>query len=95
MDLTDLSGHLQKAVEENPALEYNPPQKSVHDYAMQVRARHRASRGEARKMVQAGAVLVGENKVTDIDACIEASQIGSDGLLLRKGKKNYCRLILK
>ena len=54
-----------------------------------------ASRGEARKMVQAGAVLVGENKVTDIDACIEASQIGSDGLLLRKGKKNYCRLILK
>ena len=46
MDLTDLSGHLQKAVEENPALEYNPPQKSVHDYAMQVRARHRAGRGE-------------------------------------------------
>ena len=54
-----------------------------------------ASRGEARKMVQAGAVLVGENKVTDIDACIDASQIGTDGLLLRKGKKNYCRLILK
>ena len=46
-------------------------------------------------MVQAGAVLVGENKVTDIDACIDASQIGTDGLLLRKGKKNYCRLILK
>ena len=36
-----------------------------------------ASRGEARKMVQAGAVLVGENKVTDIDACIDASQIGT------------------
>ncbi len=53
------------------------------------------SRGEARKMVQAGAVLVGEDKITDIDARIEASQIGADGLLLRKGKKNYCRLILK
>ena len=24
-----------------------------------------------------------------------AAQIGTDGLLLRKGKKNYCRLILK
>lgn len=54
-----------------------------------------ASRGEARKMVQAGAVMAADNKVTDIEARIEAAQIGSDGLLLRKGKKNYCRLILK
>ena len=54
-----------------------------------------ASRGEARKMVQAGAVLVGEEKVTDVEARIAAEQIGTDGLLLRKGKKNYCRLVLK
>ena len=53
-----------------------------------------ASRGEARKMVQAGAVLVGEAKVTDAEQRIDASQIGPDGLLLRKGKKNYCRLTL-
>lgn len=53
-----------------------------------------ASRGEARKMVQSGAVLVGEEKVSDIDYRVETSQIGSDGLLLRKGKKNYCRLLL-
>ena len=54
-----------------------------------------ASRGEARKMVQAGAVLVGETKATDIEMRIEPEMIGADGLLLRKGKKNYCRLILK
>lgn len=54
-----------------------------------------ASRGEARKMVQAGAVAVGEEKVADIEARIEESQFGSEGLLLRKGKKNYCRLLLK
>lgn len=54
-----------------------------------------ASRGEARKMVQAGAVLVGEDKATDMEARIQADQIGPEGLLLRKGKKNYCRLILK
>ncbi len=53
------------------------------------------SRGDARKMVQQGAVLVADSKVTDVEARIEARQIGSDGLLLRKGKKNYCRLILK
>jgi len=54
-----------------------------------------ASRGEARKMVQAGAVLAGEEKITDIEHRIDAAQIGPDGLLLRKGKKNYCRLTLK
>ena len=54
-----------------------------------------ASRGEARKMVQAGAVLAGEEKVTDIETLISPEQIGGSGLLLRKGKKNYCRLILR
>lgn len=53
------------------------------------------SRGDARKMVQQGAVLVADAKVTDTEARIDAAQIGPDGLLLRKGKKNYCRLILK
>lgn len=52
------------------------------------------SRGDARKMVQSGAVMVGEEKATDIDQRIEASQIGEGGLLLRKGKKSYCRLVL-
>ena len=32
---------------------------------------------------------------TDVEYRIDASQIGPDGLMLRKGKKNYCRLILK
>ncbi len=54
-----------------------------------------ASRGEARKMVQSGAVLVAEEKVTDIEYRILMEAITADGLLLRKGKKNYCRLILK
>jgi tyrosyl-tRNA synthetase len=53
-----------------------------------------ASRGEARKMVQSGAVMVGEEKATDIDQRVEAAQIGEGGLLLRKGKKSYCRLVL-
>ncbi len=54
-----------------------------------------SSRGEARKMVQAGAVLVGEEKIADIEHRILVDSITSDGLLLRKGKKNYCRLIIK
>ena len=54
-----------------------------------------ASRGDARKMVQQGAVLVADAKVTDVETRIAPEMIGPDGLLLRKGKKNYCRLILK
>ena len=53
------------------------------------------SRGEARKMIEGGGVAVNEEKVTDVEARITADQIGADGLLLRKGKKGYCRLILK
>ncbi|NLD33999.1 MAG: tyrosine--tRNA ligase [Clostridiales bacterium] len=53
------------------------------------------SRSEARKMVAQGAVQVGEERVTDIDHIITADQIGADGLLLRRGKKNYCRIVLK
>ena len=53
------------------------------------------SRGEARKMVESGAVAVHDEKVTDGDARITADMIGADGLMLRKGNKGYCRLLLK
>ncbi len=53
------------------------------------------SRSEARQQVQAGAVLLGEEKVTDVNAVINASMFGADGLMLRKGKKGYMRLVLK
>ncbi len=53
------------------------------------------SRGDARKMVESGAVAANDEKVTDINMAITAEMIGADGLLLRKGKKGYCRLMLK
>ena len=53
------------------------------------------SRGEARKMVESGAVAANEEKVTDINMAITSEMIGAEGLLLRKGKKGYCRLMLK
>ena len=53
------------------------------------------SKGDARKQIQQGAVLLNDSKVTDIDTTLSADQIPTDGILLRKGKKNYCRVILK
>ncbi len=53
-----------------------------------------ASRSEARKMVEQGAVQIDGEKVTDVDLRISREAlIKADGLLLRKGKKSYCRLI--
>ncbi len=54
-----------------------------------------ASKGEARKMVQQGAVVMNDSKVEDIDKALTESDFSADGILLRKGKKSYCRVILK
>ncbi len=54
-----------------------------------------ASKGEARKLVQGGGLTVGEEKVSDVNAVLTAEQIGAEGILLRKGKKSYHRLVLK
>lgn len=54
-----------------------------------------ASRSEARKMVMQGAVMVGDEKISDVDYTLSFDGIGPDGLLLRRGKKNYMRLIAK
>ena len=53
------------------------------------------SRGDARKMVESGAVTVNEEKIADIDAVLVPAQFGGEGLMLRKGKKSYCRLVLE
>ncbi len=54
------------------------------------------SKSDARKMVQQGAVLVDNEKITDIDYVITRDMLQQpDGILLRRGKKNYCRLIMQ
>jgi len=53
------------------------------------------SKGDARKQIQQGAVVMNDSKVTDIDTTLTADMIPTDGILLRKGKKNYCKIILK
>ncbi len=53
-----------------------------------------ASRGDARRNVQQGGVSVGEEKVTDIAAAYAPEDFGG-GLVIRRGKKNYFKVILK
>ncbi len=53
------------------------------------------SQTEARQQIKSNAVSVGDQKVTDQNATIDAAQFGEDGLMLQKGKKGFRRLILK
>ena len=52
------------------------------------------SRGDARRNVQQGGVSAGDQKVTD-PAAVYAPEDFADGLILRRGKKNYFKVIVK
>ncbi len=53
------------------------------------------SQSDARKQIEQNAVSVNDTKITEISATVSADQIGTDGLLLKKGKKGFCRIILQ
>ena len=53
-----------------------------------------ASRGDARRNVEQGGVSAGDQKVTDIARSFTPADIGA-GLTLRRGKKNYNRVVLR
>ena len=53
------------------------------------------SQTDARNQIKAGAVYLGEEKITDFAAAVTADMFGEDGLMLKKGKKGFRRLILK
>ena len=52
------------------------------------------SKGEGRRLVQQGGVMVNEEKVSSIDASFTAEQL-RQGLKIRKGKKVYHKAILQ
>ncbi len=53
------------------------------------------SQSEARKQIEQNAVSVNDEKVTDPQAKISSDMVGANGLMLKKGKKGFCRIVLK
>ena len=53
------------------------------------------SRSDARTNVQQGGVTVNDEKVTDFKAVFAADVLSGDGLVVKKGKKNFKRVVLK
>ena len=50
------------------------------------------SRGEARRLVQQGGVMVDDVKVTSIDESLSRERFEGEGIIVRKGKKVYHRV---
>ncbi len=52
------------------------------------------SQSDARKQIEQNAVSIGSEKVTAPAAVLTADQLSGEGVLLRKGKKGFCRVVL-
>ena len=50
------------------------------------------TRNEARRAVEQGGVSVNDEKVTDVKALYSPEDLAGDGVVLRRGKKNYKRV---
>ena len=54
-----------------------------------------ASRSEARRAVEQGGVVVNDEKVTDIKATFDMAAFEGDGIVVRRGKKNFRKVVMK
>ena len=59
---------------------------------MLVKSRLAPSKGEARRLIQQGGIMVGDAKVDAITAALETAEF-ADGVILKKGKKVYHRFV--
>jgi tyrosyl-tRNA synthetase len=53
------------------------------------------SKSEARRMIEGGGISLNDEKVTDFRYNIQLSDLKDDYIILRKGKKNYMKVIIK
>ena len=63
--------------------------------ALLVKAELAPSRSDARRAVQQGGVSVADEKVTDIQTTYGADAFGADGLVVKRGKKKFVKVIVK
>lgn len=54
-----------------------------------------SSKSEARRAVQQGGVSTDGDKVTDISRTYEKGELEGEGIILKKGKKNFRRIVVK
>ena len=50
------------------------------------------SKSDARRLIADGGVFVGDKKVDSPNYVLNVSDLEGDGMIIRKGKKTYCRI---
>ena len=53
------------------------------------------SRNEARRAVEQGGVTVADEKVTDLKTVYTPESFAGEGLIVKRGKKNFMRVVMK
>ncbi|SMC94830.1 tyrosine--tRNA ligase [Sporomusa malonica] len=53
------------------------------------------SKSEGRRLIQQGGLYIGETKVSELDFLLTADLFENNSLIVRKGKKNYHRIIIE
>ena len=53
------------------------------------------SKGEGRRLIQQGGISVNDEKVADVVAAVKKADLAGDGIIVRKGKKVYHRIVVK
>ena len=53
------------------------------------------SNAEARRNVEQGGVTIDGEKAADVKAVVTKEQIGEDGIILKRGKKKFIKVICK
>ena len=61
---------------------------------MLVKAKLTPSKGEAKRLIQGGGVLVNDVKAEGFGASVDFSAFGDDGVIVKKGKKTFHRFVI-
>ena len=54
-----------------------------------------ATRNEGRRSIEQGGVTVNDEVIRDIRKLFSGEELQKEGILIRKGKKNYKKIILE
>ena len=68
---------------------------SIDVITMLVKSGLVASRSEGRRAIEQGGVSIDGEKVTDIKTAYNADSFGADGLVVKRGKKKFVKVIVK
>ena len=73
----------------------SPAAGSLDILALLVKTELAPSRSDARRAVEQGGVSLADEKVTDVKATYTASDFAGEGLVLKRGKKKFVKILVK